>query len=93
MRNRGGAAIGFCAALALMAGCGGKDQGKSYLIRHAGVTLAQAADLAELHVPGRAVKVELLYNGRHVIYEVEVVDAVNETRKVSIDAETGKIMK
>jgi len=86
-------AFGFCALMALLAGCGTKDPGKGYLIRHAGVTLTQAVNVAETHVPGRTVKVELLYNGRHVIYEVEVVDAVNQSRTVWVDAETGKIVK
>jgi uncharacterized membrane protein YkoI len=76
----------------LSVGCGGKDQGKGYLLRHAGVTLIQAAQLAEQQVPGRAVRVELLYNGRHVIYHVEVVDAVNQSHQVAIDAETGKVV-
>lgn len=90
---RGGAAVGICAVFALCLGCGGTDQGKSYLLRHAGVTLAQAAELAEAQVPGRAVKVELLSSGRHVVYEVEVIDTVNQTRKVVLDAETGKLVK
>lgn len=93
MRIRGGATVGFCALVALLGGCGGKDPGKGYLIRHAGVTLSQAATLAEAHVPGRAVKVELIHDGRHVLYDVEVVDAVNQSHNVSVDAETGKIVK
>lgn len=93
MGKRGAGVIGFCVVLAsLAAGCGANDKGKSYLIRHAGVTLAQAATLAEAQVPGRAVQVELLYSGRQVVYQVEVLDAANESRMVTIDAETGRLL-
>jgi uncharacterized membrane protein YkoI len=39
------------------------------------------------------VKAELEFSGSHVMYQVEIIDAVNQTRKVWIDAETGKIVK
>ena len=91
--NRRGPAIGAVAVLMLIVGCGGNEQGKSYLLRHAGVTLAEAASVAESQVPGRAVKVELLYSGRHVVYEIEVIDSANQSHKVSVDAETGKLVK
>lgn len=93
MTYRSGAAISLCAVIALTWGCGAKDQGKDYLLRHAGVTLAQAAAIAEAQIPGRAVKVELITKGRQVVYEVEVIDTVNESRKVVLDAETGKPVK
>jgi uncharacterized membrane protein YkoI len=82
-----------CGALTLMAGCGGNEEGKSYLLRHAGVTAAEAARLAEAQVPGRAVKVELLNAGRHVVYEVEVIDTINQPHKIALDAETGKLVR
>jgi uncharacterized membrane protein YkoI len=88
-----GAVIGVATVLALIVGCGGSDQGKSYLIRHASVSLAQAASLAERQVQGRAVKVELLYTGKYVVYEVQVVDTGNQIKTVAIDAETGKVVK
>lgn len=91
MRNRRWATLGFCAVLSA-GGCGGDDTGKSYLIRHAGVTLTQAANAAEAHVPGRAVKVELVANGRQVVYQVEILDAMNHSRTVSVDAETGRVV-
>jgi uncharacterized membrane protein YkoI len=94
MRDRGWASVGLWTVLAVAAGCGGgQDQGKGYLIRHAGVTLAQAASLAEAQVPGRAVKVELVYRGKQVVYQVEILDAVNQPRQVLVDAETGKIVR
>ncbi|ALA58985.1 PepSY domain-containing protein [Nitrospira moscoviensis] len=91
--SKGGGVIGVAALLALSVGCGGSEQGKSYLIRHASVSLAQAASLAERQVPGRAVKVELLYTGKHVVYEVQVLDTGNQLKTVAIDAETGKVVK
>jgi uncharacterized membrane protein YkoI len=87
------AAMGLGLAGLLAAGCGGGQQGKSYLIRHAAVTLPQAVELAQTNAPGRAVKAELESSGSRVMYQVEIVDAVNKTRKVWIDAETGKFIK
>lgn len=87
------AGIGLSLVSLLVVGCGGAEQGKSYLIRHAGVTLAQAAEIAETNAPGRAVKAELESSGSRVVYQVEIIDAVNQTLNVWIDAETGKIVK
>lgn len=84
--------MGLCAVIALTCSCA-NEQGKDYLLRHAGVTLAQAATLAEAQVAGRAVKVELIPKGRQVVYEVEVIDIGNELHKVVLDAETGKPVK
>lgn len=73
-------------------GCAEDHQGKTYLIRHAGVSLAQATEIAEKSMPGRAVKAELQRTGNVVVYVVEIIDIVNNTRKVSVDAETGKVI-
>ena len=80
-------AIGLAAA-----GCSDAAREKSYLLRHAPVTLSQAARVAEAHVPGRAVRVELDQRGNRVVYEVEIIDILNKTRQVKVDAETGKVM-
>ncbi len=93
MIKKAWAGIGMGLASLLVVGCGGGQQGKSYLIRHAGVTLAQAAEIAETHAPGRAVKAELESSGNGVVYQIEIIDAVNKTRKIWIDADTGKIVK
>lgn len=77
----------------IVAGCGSGEQGKSHLIRHAVVTLSQAAEAAESTTPGRAVKAELELSRSRVLYQVEVIDAVNQTKKIWIDAETGKVVK
>jgi uncharacterized membrane protein YkoI len=75
-------------------GCASNDhQRKSYLIRHASVTLAQASELAEKNGPGRAVNGELVFAGGHVVYKVEIIDAINQERTIWIDAETGKLVK
>jgi uncharacterized membrane protein YkoI len=93
MTRKGWAWIGWGGVL-LLAGCGGGAEGKSsYLIRHAVVTLSQAAEIAERNEPGKAVKAELESAGSRVMYQVDIVDAVNKTRKVWIDAETGKVIK
>ena len=77
----------------LVAACASDDGGKDYLLRHASLTLSQAADIAELNGPGRAVRVELGRSGNRVFYDVEIVDVTNKTRFLRIDAESGKIIK
>ena len=69
------------------------NQDKSYWLRHATVTLSQAAQIAETHGPGRAVGAELGQSGNSVFYDVEIIDTVNQSRRLRIDAETGKIVK
>jgi uncharacterized membrane protein YkoI len=73
--------------------CAANDKGKDYLLRHASVTLSQAAEIAELNGPGRAVRVELLQSGNRVFYDIQIVDVNNKTRFLRIDAESGKIIK
>jgi uncharacterized membrane protein YkoI len=85
--------VGLWLAGVFVAGCGSGEQGKSYLIRHAVVTLSQAAEIAEAHVPGRAVKVELESSANRVMYKVDIVDPANKAREIWIDADTGKIVK
>jgi hypothetical protein len=85
--------VGLWLASLFIAGCGSGEQGKSYLIRHAVVTLSQAAEIAEANVPGRAVKVELESSASRVMYKIDIVDAVNRAHEIWIDAETGKIVK
>ncbi|NWF73029.1 MAG: PepSY domain-containing protein [Nitrospirae bacterium] len=85
--------IGLGLGSLLVAGCGGGEQGKSFLIRHATVTLSQAVEIGERNVPGRAVKAELESSGSRVMYQMEIIDAVNRTHKVWIDAETGKVVE
>jgi len=78
---------------AVMFGACAEEQGKSYWLRHAPVTLSQAADIAETNGPGRAVGAELGHSGNRVFYDIEVIDTVNESRRLRVDAESGKIVK
>jgi uncharacterized membrane protein YkoI len=80
-------------AFAMLCGACAEEQGKSYWLRHAPVTLPQAAEIAETNGPGRAVAVELTHSGKRVFYEVEIIDSVNHSRRVRVDAESGKIVK
>jgi uncharacterized membrane protein YkoI len=77
----------------LVSGCAETEQGKSYWLRHAIVTLPQAAEIAETNGPGRAVGVELGQSGNRVFYDVEIIDTLNKSRRLRVDAETGKIVK
>jgi len=77
----------------LVATCASDDGGKDYLLRHASLTLSQAADIAELNGPGRAVRVELGRSDNRVFCDGEIIDVTNKTRFLRIDAESGKIIK
>ena len=77
----------------MVAACASTDQGKDYLLRHAAVTLSQAAEIAEVQGPGRAVRAELGRSGNRVFYDVEIVDTINKTRFLRVDAESGRIIK
>ena len=70
-----------------------EEQGKSYWLRHATVTLAQAAQIAEANGLGRAVGAELKQSGTRVYYDIEIVDSTIKSRRVRVDAETGQIIK
>jgi uncharacterized membrane protein YkoI len=78
---------------ALTVGACAEERGKSYWLRHATLTLSQAAEIAETNGPGRAVGAELGHSGNRVYYDVEIVDTVNESRHLRVDAESGKIVK
>jgi uncharacterized membrane protein YkoI len=78
---------------AVMSGACAEQQGKSYWLRHAPVTLSQAVEIAETNGPGRAVAAELGYTGNRVVYHIEIIDSVNHSRRLRVDAESGKIVK
>src|SRR4026207_1168397 len=78
---------------ALMVSACAQEQGKSSCLRPAPVPLSQAADIAETNGPGRAVGAELGHSGNRVFYEVEIINTVNESRRLRVDAESGKIAK
>jgi len=81
------------ALCALTLGACAQEQGKSYWLRHATLTLAQAAQIAETDGPGRAVGAELRQSGSRVFYEIEIIDNVRKSRRIRVDAETGKLIK
>ncbi len=78
---------------AVMVAACAEERGKSYWLRHANVTLSQAAEIAETNGPGRAVGAELGQSGNRVYYDIEIIDTVNQSRLLRVDAETGKIVK
>ena len=86
-------AIWLLGLSALMSSACAEEQGKSYWLRHANITLAQAAEIAETNGPGRAVGAELGQSGNRVFYDIEIIDTVNQSRRLRVDAETGKIVK
>jgi uncharacterized membrane protein YkoI len=70
-----------------------EEHGKSYLLRHAGITLPQAVQIAEANGPGRAISGQLKQSGTRVYYDIEIVDNVNKARNIRVDAGTGKIIR
>lgn len=90
MRALSGLLIGLSA---VMFGACAEEQGKSYWLRHANLTLSQAAEIAETNGPGRAVGAELGQSGNRVFYDIEIIDTGNQSRRLRVDAETGKIVK
>ena len=77
---------------ALTCGACAEEHGKSYWLRHASVTLPEAAQIAERNASGRAVGAELKQSGTRVFYEVEIIDNATKVRIIRVDAETGKII-
>jgi uncharacterized membrane protein YkoI len=76
------------AATFLISGCATKEGAQSLFIRHAKLTLMEAAAIAESTVPkSQAIKVELTHSNNAVYYEVEVL------KKVLVDAEDGHIIR
>ena len=69
-----------------------EEHGRSYWLRHATVTLPQAANIAESSESGRAVAAELRQSGTRVFYEIEVINSASQSRRVRVDAETGKVL-
>ena len=78
---------------AMTVGACAEEHGKGYWLRHATVTLAQAAQIAEKGGPGRAVGAELGQSGTRVFYDIEIIDTFNKSRRLRVDAETGKIIQ
>lgn len=78
---------------ALTCGACAEEHGKSYWLRHATITLGQAAQLAEADGAGRAVAAELKQSGTRVFYEIEILATGGKSHQVRVDAETGKIIK
>ena len=78
---------------ALTLGACAEEHGKSYWLRHATLSLGQAARIAETEGSGRAVGAELKQSGTRVFYQIEIIDGTNRSRHVRVDAETGKIIK
>ena len=79
--------------LVLTFGACAEEHGKSYWLRHATITLAQAAQIAEASGSGRAVGGELKQSGTRVFYEIEIIDSLNKSRRLRVDAETGKLIQ
>ena len=55
------------------------------------VTMIQALKTAQKKVPGKPVEVNMGKDDGRVVYKIEIIDKNKNTKKVYIDAETGKV--
>lgn len=55
------------------------------------ITMIQALKTAEKTVPGKPVEVNMGKDDGRVVYKIEIIDKNKNTKKVYIDAETGKV--
>ena len=84
---------GVLAAIGLVAG-GCTHSSKRDLIGTTNVSLIEAVRTAEASVTGaRAVEAELEKEEGRAVYEVELIDAKQEKRKVYVDAGSGKVVQ
>jgi uncharacterized membrane protein YkoI len=80
-------------AAGLMAG-GCAHESKRDLIGSTNISLIEAVRTAEASVTdGRAVEAELEKEDGRTVYEVELIDAKQDKRKVYVDAGSGKIVQ
>lgn len=83
---------GFALFIVLISGCA--DYERKDLIRMVNISLAQAVTNAEVYLAeGRAVEAELEQEEGRTLYEVKLIDSKQSTRKVYIDALTGKVVR
>ena len=86
-----GAAV--VAAIGLTAG-GCAHESKRDLIASTNISLIEAVRTAEASVTGaRAVEAELEKEDGRAVYEVELIDAKQDKRKVYVDAGSGKVVQ
>jgi hypothetical protein len=55
------------------------------------VTMIEALRTAQKKVPGKPVEVNMGKDEGRVVYKIEIIDKNKNTKKVYIDAETGKV--
>ena len=55
------------------------------------VTMIEALKTAQKKVPGKPVEVNMGKDDGRVVYKIEIIDKNKNTKKVYIDAETGKV--
>ncbi len=53
--------------------------------------MIEALKTAQKKVPGKPVEVDIGKDDGRVVYKIEIIDKSNNTKKVYIDAETGKV--
>jgi uncharacterized membrane protein YkoI len=90
-----GLVIGAAAVTAVALTAGGcAHENKRELISSTNISLIEAIRTAEATVTdGRAVEAELEKEDGKAVYEVELIDAKQDKRKVYVDAGTGKVIQ
>ena len=63
-------------------------ESKKDLVAVARIPLEEAVKTALVAVPGKAIEAEITKDGDKTVYEIEIIDMNNATRKVYVDAQT-----
>lgn len=85
--------IGF-ATIGLAGGCAMHHESKEGLLRQSNISLIDAVRTAESTiVGGRTIEAELEREDGRPVYEVEMIDSVQNKRTVHVDAVSGKVTK
>lgn len=84
------AALSLMFAFLVLTACASQET----MAKNARITMQEAVRAAEASVPGgKAKETHLESEGGRSVYEVEVVDAGNNTRTVWVDAQSGRLVK
>ena len=80
-------------SLVTLSGQGKHEELDHALVSQASVTMEQAKAIALAEVSGSVIEVEIEHEDDVLVWEVEVLNAANETYEFEIDANDGRIVK
>lgn len=95
---KGSHAVGFSLLISLVMLTGGfalsSEKGHDHSnLPQTAITLEQAIDAAKSEVAGRVLEAELEQEDGKAVYEVEMAGANGQIRELTVDAQSGKVLK